>query len=387
MYYPKRLIVHRQVIKKIHVQNIINRLKKEDTKILFYDGPQVPSEIISRLHLTNNRLRKQNLLFLGTKTKGVISKRLIWNNVGEKKTLEEFSCYGQLDMKTMSIGACPHSCFYCKDRSRREKINLIMANVTFFDKIDIDKHLQRCSGLSKDKKFIFSLSNSLDALAYNHLTGICTEAVKYFAKRKKHYLLITTKNDNVDELLAVNPKGRTIVSFTLTEKKVSKLIEPGAPSFEHRIIAAQKCQKAGYRIKLRFHPIFKFYNWKKSYKKNIEKALSLVQPEEIILGSAYVMQSDFDYMKKKIGKYRSIKSALKEMKLNPVEKQYRYPRKIAYEILSYFVKTIHSIRPRIKISLCVEPPQIWRDIKRNILPDLGGARDKLYCNSCTKIIQ
>ena len=94
-----------------------------------------------------------------------------------------------------------------------------------------------------------------------------------------------TKSDNVDDILNLNHNGRTIIAWSLNHPKISETFEIGAPSFERRLNAAEKVQRAGYPLRIRLDPIVPYQGWDKDYAETIKRIFDKVNPERITLGT------------------------------------------------------------------------------------------------------
>ena len=63
-----------------------------------------------------------------------------------------------------------------------------------------------------------------DSLAFDSLTGLSRDLVDFFAARENLTLELKTKTDEIENLLAIDPRGRVLVSWTLVaRRRLSKL--------------------------------------------------------------------------------------------------------------------------------------------------------------------
>jgi spore photoproduct lyase len=66
---------------------------------------------------------------------------------------------------------------------------------------------------------------------------------------------------------------------------VSRKFELGAPSFERRLRAAARAQKAGYPVRIRLDPIVPVQSWRELYAETIRRIFGAVSPERVTLGT------------------------------------------------------------------------------------------------------
>jgi hypothetical protein len=56
------------------------------------------------------------------------------------------------------------------------------------------------------------MGEMLDSLALDHITNLTTMLVPFFAGLSRGFLILLTKSSNIDNLLAVEPNDKTVVS-------------------------------------------------------------------------------------------------------------------------------------------------------------------------------
>ena len=167
---------------------------------------------------------------------------------------------------------CFHSCSYCH------------VGNAFTIMLDVEKFIEKLEILMKQNQWqkLYKYDNQSDILTLEPEYGATKKLIEFFSKKDK-YLMLYSKSDNVDHLLNLNHNGHTIACWTISCKEVVEKFEHGAPSLEERLIAAKKCQEAGYKTRFRFSPIIPVKNWKEKNSKMIEKIFSNLNPEVISL--------------------------------------------------------------------------------------------------------
>src|SRR4029450_5221847 len=89
-------------------------------------------------------------------------------------------------------------------------------------------------------------------------------------------LELKTKSDCVEGLLALDPKERVVVSWSMNPQQVIDLDEHGTASLSERLLAARRCQNAGYRLGFHFDPIVEYLNWESDYEEMLDQTFSTV---------------------------------------------------------------------------------------------------------------
>ncbi|HUJ69645.1 MAG TPA: hypothetical protein VLW86_08985, partial [Syntrophorhabdales bacterium] len=147
-------------------------------------------------------------------------------------------------------------------------------------KEQIERSLKKSTG-----DIMYNTGELADSLSLDRVTGAGKAFVPFFAQMKNGYVLLLTKSANVGHLLRLPHAGHTIMAWSVNAPLVSKTFELGAPSFDERIEAAQRAQKAGYRIRIRLDPIIPLKGWKGLYKKTVREIFRRIEPERVTLGT------------------------------------------------------------------------------------------------------
>jgi spore photoproduct lyase len=136
-----------------------------------------------------------------------------------------------------------------------------------------------------ERPVMFNSGELADSLSMEHLTGAARELIPWFGRSGNGYLFMLTKSDNVDGILDLEHNGHTVVAWSMNAPKVSRKFELGAPSFERRLAAAVKVQKAGYPVRIRLGPIVPLLGWREQYAETIRRIFEVVNPERVTLGT------------------------------------------------------------------------------------------------------
>ena len=254
---------------------------------------------------------------------------------------------------------CPYYCTYCY-------LAFVYRKYSPFIKININydtmfKQIRKASAQSGDK-ISFNMGEMLDSLALDHITNLTTMLIPFFSGFSNSFLMLLTKSNNIDNLLAVQPNRQTVVSWSLNSQQIIKTYETGTASLDERVNAAKLCQEHGYRIRFRIDPGILSQNWQAGYADLIRKALTCTQPENITLGTLRLLPGHLRLAKEVYGNLAQKLCAHTFVK-GASDDKLRYPPKQRAEFYTFLIDTIRSYDKNVSISLCRETPEIWNIFK------------------------
>jgi spore photoproduct lyase len=188
----------------------------------------------------------------------------------------EFACCGYLVLVTGSN--CPMDCSYCflQEYVADNPGFQVYANYTnAFDE------LERLVRRSPGRSFRVGTGELADSLAFDGMTGMSRDLVEYFARHDNLLLEFKTKTDEIGNLLAVEPRGRSLVSWTLSPRRVYETSEHRTASPSARIEAARKVIDAGYKVAFHLDPMIAYTEAERDYGELVENLFDVVSPERI----------------------------------------------------------------------------------------------------------
>ena len=255
---------------------------------------------------------------------------------------------------------CPYYCTYCY-------LAFVYRKFTPFIKININydtmfKQIRKTLARSRNK-ISFNMGEMLDSLALDHITNLTTMLVPFFSGFSSAYLMLLTKSNNIDNLLAVKPNKQTIISWSLNSQQVIKTHELGTASLGERIKAAKLCQNHGCRIRFRIDPGILHPNWQAGYADLIQETLTDTRPENITLGMLRLLPSHFRLAVEAYGN-RARKLRDHKFVKGASDGKLRYVPKQRIEFYNFLIDAIRSFDKNVSISLCRETREIW-DIFKN----------------------
>jgi len=362
--YVPAIYIAKDKIKTKEEKKRLNRFLKKisSEEILFLEDKHIKElinskELYSRIERTGQKRKNNPSIIFSTfdwddernnpkgdkKFNEFIPGRFSFTDFRNKKQLKEergVVCNSGYEIHT-AFG-CFHSCSYCH-----------IGNA-FTIMLDIEKFIEKLGVLIKHNPWqkLYKYDNQSDILTLEPEYGATKKLVEFFSKTDK-YIMLYSKSDNVDHLLNLDHKGRTIACWTISCNDVVEKFEHGAPSLEERLRAAKKCHKAGYNLRVRFSPIIPVKNWEEKNAQMIEKVFSAINPEVVSLETLCHMtkkQSD------------EIFTDLEYKPQRNVSEYELFSQEERSKMYKFFIKEIRKYNKDAKLSLCLETKQMWDEI-------------------------
>lgn len=253
-------------------------------------------------------------------------------------------------------GFCPYDCQYCYLAGTPG----VKFSPTVKIFLNIGETLDQIAGVASrlSEPMAFYLGKLQDGLALDPLTGYSRLIVHFFAQHKNARLTLLTKSTNVDNLLDLDHKGHTILSWSLNPSEVSSTFERNVPSPDERLTAMQKCADTGYPIRAVIMPIIPIEGWQSIYTHFLENLLRTIPLDRITLGQICSYSAALQLTERKLGKDNPISRMLEKNKSE--DGRVRFPLKLRIEVYRYLIDTIKKLQPKLSIGLCMEEYQTFK---------------------------
>jgi len=234
--------------------------------------------------------------------------------------------------------------------------------------VNIDEILDQIARIASklSKPTAFYLGKLQDGLALDQLTGYSRIVIPFFAQQKYARLTLLTKSSDVDNLLDLDHKGHTILSWSLNPPEICDAFESNVPPPNERIAAMRKCADAGYPLRAVIMPIIPIEGWQNIYTRFLETLLKSVPLERITLGQICSYSGALQVTERKLGKDNPISKMLEKGKSK--DGRVRFPIKLRIGVYKYLVNTIRKLQPKLQIGLCMEQRETFKalDIENSI---------------------
>jgi spore photoproduct lyase len=256
-----------------------------------------------------------------------------------------------------AITNCPMDCSYCVLQGYLN--NPFLTLYTNWD--DLLQEIE--TFLTKDHPSLLRLGTGelSDSLALESIFPISQFLIPFFAERHNGILELKTKSANVNPLLHLNHRGKTVVSWSLNPPKMIEEEEMGTALLEERIDAARKCQEKGYPLGFHFDPIIYHEDWEKEYQETIFQLFKQIDPERVV----WMSLGGFRYPPKlkAIAEERFPNTRIFLGELFPGrDAKFRYLKEIRVEMYRKIAGWLREVDPDLFIYLCMESKEVWEKV-------------------------
>jgi len=252
---------------------------------------------------------------------------------------------------------CHFDCTYCYLQSYLNTQN-ITVNTNLHD---FFAELEALAGISREHDLRIGTGELADSLALDEITGFSTEIVPFFSKFDNLLLELKTKGDFVDNLLLLDPKGRTVIAWSLNPQNIIDTEEYKCASLKERLAAARRCRNAGYKLAFHFDPVILHDGWEKNYRDVVDMMLDYVHPEDILwisLGVLRFTPAGKTVIRKRFPKTNIIYDEMVQCE----DGKLRYIQPVRTEIYKKMRSWILDKSPKTFVYLCMETPAVWNRV-------------------------
>ena len=347
-YRPQKIYIEKDAVDFPHTRTILKNL------------PGVPCEIINPAGARHVPGTSKDPIGEGKRY------LLLKRDKGRSfKPFPESEQYLSCDYFTLHVAeGCDLECSYCILQTYLTN-PLLTVYVNLGEMLE---NLQQVLNQNPDRFFRIGTGQLADSLSLDSITEFSKTLVPFFAKQSNAMLELKTKSDFIENLLNLNPEGRTIVSWSMNSKKIQIEEEHKCASLEERIAAAKRLLRCarndgegGYRVGFHFDPIIDDTGWEKDYDEVIGMIFSEI-PEDRI---AWISLGCLRFMPelKGIMQSRFPKSALPLGEwITGMDGKMRYFKPRRVEIYRTLVEKIRRLAPGVTLYLSMESPEVWRRV-------------------------
>ena len=332
----------------------INRILTEDNAECDY----LAGNIVKRLPNIENIRVKPNELAL-KENLDVMDKeslRLIHFNGEFLKPCPGTKKYICCGYQILNIGInCPMDCSYCFLQSYINQPSLrIFTNLK--EQLDsIGKHIDD----NPQKIFRIGTGEFTDSLALNYLTGWTDFLLPFFSTRENMILELKTKTTFIENILKSEFRKGIVMAWSLNAQRVVEREELRTTKIKSRILAAKKCQEAGFMLAFHFDPLIYYNGCEDEYEEVVEMLEKHINPKSVIwisMGSfRYMPQLKWD-IKRRFPNTEIFNGEF----VSGLDGKMRYFKPIRVEMYSNLWEKLNKWYDDLGIYLCMESDDVWR---------------------------
>lgn len=312
----------------------------------------------------------KELVALGRLTGGDIYPGYAWNELrrgGRELRDNGVLCHTAIELQS-AIG-CPYDCTYCPYTS------------FVAVRLDIERFVDRAAALARSRpsQTLFKLNNRSDTLGLEPELGLAAMLIERFADLDRQYLMLYSKGNEIDHLLDLDHRRKTVACFTLTPDPVARLLEHGAPPPAARLEAIRRLTAAGYPIRIRLSPIVPLHGWRAMYGELIARLAMVARPEMVTLWTLSMINVE------NLGRILPLEAVdqgvlhasrraadrLRGRKGAP------FPPEVRVSIYADVSRIVGAELPGTAVSLCLEEDDVWQALGDTLVERQGG---RFLCN-------
>jgi spore photoproduct lyase len=251
---------------------------------------------------------------------------------------------------------CPMDCSYCFLQSYLNQPSLrIFSNIE--DTLDA---ITRVIDTYPTRIFRIGTGEFTDSLALDYLTGWTDMLVPVFSSKKNCILELKTKTTYIEELIQKRDLGRRIIAaWSLNTPQVIAREERHTAPLENRILAARRCQQAGFVVAFHFDPLIHYPHWREGYEDVVGLMERHIDPEKVI----WISIGSFRYMPelKPVIRRRFPETHIFNGEFVPgMDGKLRYFRPIREEMYGLIGDRLRRWHRDLGVYLCMESDEVWR---------------------------
>ena len=211
----------------------------------------------------------------------------------------------------------------------------------------------------------FYLGKLQDGLALDPLTGYTRQLVPFFAAHPLARLTLLTNSADVGNLLDLDHRGHSILSWTVNPPSVVEAFEQNTPTLEERIHSMEACVRAGYPVRAVVMPIIPVPDWEGVYREFLVDLLSRVRLSRITLGSICSYPQAMCLTEQKLGRDNPISAQVDRRRHAAPDGRMRFPRELRENVYRHLLREIRQVDRTLEVGLCLEEESMFDALEMN----------------------
>ncbi len=198
-----------------------------------------------------------------------------------------------------------------------------------------------------------------DSLAFDSSSEYSKDVVKYFAGLDNVLLELKTKSNRIENLLDLDHKGHTVISWSVNPQVIIDAEEHKAASFNERLAAMKQVQEKGYKIGFHFDPLLFHEDWKTTYPDLIRQLFEVVDPKNVAWISIGSLRFPPEMKDKVLEKFPKSKIMFAEL-IRGMDGKMRYPKPLRLDMYRTVYDALRKFGSEdLFIYFCMESAEIW----------------------------
>ncbi len=259
-------------------------------------------------------------------------------------------------------GFCPYACHYCY-LAGTPGVRFSPTVKVFVNLPEILAEIDRTAGRLAEPT-AFYLGKLQDSLALDPLTGYSRTLVPFFASHRFARMILLTKSASVKNLLDLDHRGHTILSWSLNPAEVIQAFEAGTPPLAERLDAMKRCAEAGYPVRAVIMPIIPVDAWEALYERFLRRLLAEVPLARITLGGICSYPTARGLLERRLGRGNAISRAF-DRGGPSADGRLRYAVGLRTQLYQHMIQTIRGRAPDLEIGLCLEEMGVFEALGLN----------------------
>ena len=342
-YYPHKVLVDARVKSEPYCKKIVSSLKP-GIPVQYLPEEGVPEYLSTP---TGRETGNKNNRLILTANKGA------WLKPCPGTTGNYICCNYQI----LNFGTnCNMNCSYCILQAYFQHSEMTI----FCNLNDMFAELEKRLAKTNRPFLRIGTGEFTDSLCIDHITGFSKIIVPFFAEADRAILELKTKTNQIENLLALEPRRKIVVSWSMNSERISRSEEHGAVSLEARLNAAAECERAGYWTGFHFDPIIIYDGWEKEYKESVDRIFDSVKNPDNI---AWIILGCLRYppFLDKIIRERFPDSMLPYGEfIRGNDNKLRYFKPLRIKVFRKMNEWIKRRSPKASVYLCMESPSVWK---------------------------
>ena len=256
----------------------------------------------------------------------------------------------------LNIGInCPMDCSYCFLQSYINQPSLRIFTNIEGQLSSIGKYIDD----NPQKIFRIGTGEFTDSLALDYITGWTDFLLPFFFTRNNTILELKTKTTFVNNILKSDYRKGIVMAWSLNTLRIVDNEELMTAKIKSRILAAKKCQEAGFVLAFHFDPLIYYDGWEGEYEEVVTLLEKYIDPESVI----WISMGSFRYMpqlKWDIKRRFPTTEIFNGEFVTGLDGKMRYFKPIRIEMYSKLSERLNRWYNDLGIYLCMESDDVWR---------------------------